>query len=316
MTKRSAGPPRGMLRMVLRNPKVRVGIVILLVLGAAAASHPLLQATVWRGKGAVYHPETGFDLSLTHPTGPSGQHLLGTDALGRDVLSSLTFSLAPALEVSMLAALVVFVASLVLGSMAAYFRGWFDHVVTSLGDTLTLIPATLALLVVGLGRPAFGPIDAGLLFGLLYGLGPATLLLRSRALSVMEKPFIEAARGAGSGPAHVTRLHLFPHLLPYVGIQMMGAAIGSLVAMAFVQYLGASGQSRVGLGAMIYSGIDFQPVLPSGYGSFNLGEYSSRISWWSMLTAGSAMTVLSAAFYLIAVGSRDAVTPKAHANGD
>ncbi|MGQ0848818.1 MAG: ABC transporter permease [Actinomycetota bacterium] len=303
---------RGPMGAVIRHPKVRLGLGFLLVLMVLAIAHPVLQANIWDGQGSVYHPETGYDLNLSHPTGPSWSHPLGTDALGRDVMSSLTFSLAPALQVTVLAALAVCLLSLVIGSVAAYYGGWVDQVVTSLGDAIVLIPPTLALLVVGLGRPGFGPVDAGLLFGLIYGLGPATLLIRSRALSVIEKPFIEAARAAGSGPRRIIGVHLVPHLLPFAGIQMMTAAIGSLVAMAFVQYLGATGESRVGLGAMIYSGLDFQPVLPSGYGSFNLGEYTARVGWFSMLSAGLAMTLISTAFYLIAVGCREAVTPKPH----
>jgi peptide/nickel transport system permease protein len=283
-----------------------LAVFVLLLTGAAA--HPLLQATTWDGQEPIYSPETGHDRDLEHPTGPSVAHLLGTDALGRDVLSTLTFSLAPALQVTVLAALLVGLLSISVGSLAAYFRGWVDLAVTSIGDAVTLLPPTIALLVVGVGKPAFGMIDAGLLFGLLYGLGPATLVVRSRALSVIEKPFLDAARIAGSGPGRIIRTQMLPHLLPYAGIQMMGAGIGALTSVAFIQYLGATDESRVGLGSMIYTAIDVQPVL-TGLGSFNMGEFHARIGWTSLLAAGLAMTLIAAAIYLIAVGSRDAVIP-------
>ncbi len=289
------------------NGKVRIGLVMLAGLLGLAAAHPLLVATVWEGQGSVYHPETGHDPAIDHPSAPSSDHWLGTDALGRDVMSSLTFSLTPALQVAWLAALVVGALALGAGALAAYFRGWVDALVTSLGDALSLIPPTIALLVVGWGRPSFGVIDAGLLFGILFGLGPAVLVIRSRALAVAVKPFVDAARVAGSGPRRIIGVHFLPHLVPYAGIQMMSAGIWALASVAFVQYLGATNQSRVGLGAMIYSGLDFQPVLPTGYGSFNLGDYTARIGWTSMLSAGLAMTLISASFYLLAVGSRDAV---------
>jgi peptide/nickel transport system permease protein len=227
------------------------------------------------------------------------------------VLSTLTFSLAPALQVTVLAALLVGLLSIAVGSLAAYFRGWVDLAVTSVGDAFSLLPPAIALLVVGVGKPAFGMIDAGLLFGLLYGLGPAALVIRSRALSVIEKPFIDAARIAGAGSGRIIGTQMLPHLLPYAGIQMMGAAIGALTSVAFIQYLGATDQSRVGLGSMIYTAIDIQPVLPTGYGSFNMGDFHARIGWTSLLAAGLAMTLIAAAFYLIAVGSRDAVIPNA-----
>jgi peptide/nickel transport system permease protein len=301
----------GVGRRVLRHLKVRVGLAVSVLLLIGAAAHPLLQATIWDGQESIYGPETGHDRGLEHPTGPSVAHPLGTDALGRDVLSILAFSLAPALQVTVLAALLVGLLSIAVGSLAAYFRGWVDLAVTSIGDAVTLLPPTIALLVVGVGKPAFGTIDAGLLLGLLYGLGPAALVVRSRALQVIEKPFLDAARIAGSGPGRIIRTQMLPHLLPYAGIQMMGAGIGALTSVAFIQYLGATDQSRVGLGSMIYTAIDVQPVLPTGagYGSFNMGDFHARIGWTSLLSAGLAMTLIAAAFYLIAVGSRDAVIP-------
>ena len=300
-------------RSVLRHHKVRLGLAIFALMLTGAAAHPVLQATIWNGQDSIYGPEIGHDRALEHPTGPSVAHPLGTDALGRDVLSTLTFSLAPALQVTVLAALLVGLLSITVGSLAAYFRGWVDLAVTSIGDAVTLLPPAIALLVVGVGKPAFGMIDAGLLLGLLYGLGPAALVVRSRALQVIEKPFLDAARMAGSGPGRIIRTQMLPHLLPYAGIQMMGAGIGALTSVAFIQYLGATDQSRVGLGSMIYTAIDFQPVLPTGagYGSFNMGDFHARIGWTSLLAAGVAMTLIAAAFYLIAVGSRDAVIPNA-----
>jgi ABC-type dipeptide/oligopeptide/nickel transport system permease subunit len=103
---------------------------------------------------------------------------------------------------------------------------------------------------------------------------------------------------------------MLPHLLPYAGIQMMGAGIGALTSVAFIQYPGATDQSQVGLGSMIYTAIDIQPVL-TGIGSFNMGDFHARIGWTSLVAAGLSMTLIGAAFYLIAVGSRDAVIPEA-----
>jgi ABC-type dipeptide/oligopeptide/nickel transport system permease subunit len=287
-----------------------VGLALLCLLAGLAVAHPLLQATVWEGKGSIYHPETGHDPTIEHPSGPSSAHWLGTDALGRDVLSSLTFSLLPALQVALLTALLVGALSLLAGSLSAYLRGWADTALTSIGDALSLIPPTIALFVVGLGRPRFGMIDAALLFGILYGLGPAQLVIRSRALSVVAKPFVDAARVAGAGSRRIMGVHLLPHLVPYAGIQMMSAGIWALASVAFVQYLGATDQARIGLGSMIYSSLDFQPVLPAGYGSFNLGDYTARIGWTAMTSAALAMTLISSALYLLAVGSREALVPE------
>jgi hypothetical protein len=118
--------------------------------------------------------------------------------------------------------------------------------------------------------------------------------------SSSQKPFLDAARISGSGPGRI---------LPYAGIQMMGAGIGALTSVAFIQYLGATDESQVGLGSMIYTAIDIQPVL-TGIGSFKMGDFHARIGWTSLLAAGLAMTLIGAVFYLIAVGSRDAIIPE------
>ena len=146
-------PATGTGRRVLRHLKVRLGLAIFVLLLAGAAAHPLLQATIWNGQESIYGPETGHDRDLEHPTGPSAAHPLGTDALGRDVLSTLTFSLAPALQVTVLAALLVGLLSIAVGSLAAYFRGWVDLAVTSVGDAFSLLPPAIALLSGG-GRQA------------------------------------------------------------------------------------------------------------------------------------------------------------------
>jgi peptide/nickel transport system permease protein len=295
---------------ILGDPKVRAGLVLLVFLTGLAISHPVLRDTVWAEEGLLYHPETGHDSELVHPSGWSAQHWLGTDPLGRDVFSTLTFSLRPALVVAVLAAAAVGVLSLLAGSMAAYFRGLLDQTITSLADALTLLPPAIALLVVGLDRPAFGVVDAGLLFGVSYGLGPATLVVRSRARSLMVKPFIDCSRVAGSGARRIISFDLIPHLLPYAGVQMMAAGIGALTTVAFIQYLGATDAARMSLGSMIYTAIDVQPVLPPGFGTFNLGDYSARIAWNAIASAGLAMTLIAVAFYLIATGTRDAVVPE------
>ena len=306
---RHIGLSGGTIAHVLRNRKVQLGLLILVLLTVAALAHPLLETTLWSGKGGIYHPETGNDRTLENPTGVSANHWLGTDSLGRDVFSALTFSLADAIALSVVVAIVVAVLSLTAGSLAAYFRGWADTVFTNVGDALALLPPAIALMVVGLNRNDFGPLEAGLLFGILYGLGPAALVIRSRALTVIEKPFIDAAKVSGAGPRRILGTHLLPHLLPYAGVHMMTAVIGALVTQAFIQYQGAT-ENRVGLGSMIYSGLDFQPVLPTGYGTFNLGDYTARVGWTSLFSAALAMTLIAVAFYLIAVGSRDAIVPK------
>ena len=73
--------------MFAQNRLAVAGIILILLFGLMAISHPILRATVW--KSDIYDPELGYDAKTMHPSSPSSTHLLGTDALGRDVLSML-----------------------------------------------------------------------------------------------------------------------------------------------------------------------------------------------------------------------------------
>lgn len=279
-----------------RNVKMRTGLALLFLFCLLAVSHPVLRATVWGDEPAVYHPETGYDIG-THPSAPSARHLLGTDALGRDVLSLLTFALAPTLMVVLTAAAVIGLLSTTSGAVAAFFRGKTDGLLSRIADALVLLPPPIALLVVALDRPDFGPVDMGLLYGFLFGLGPAAVVVRSRALAVMGKPFVEAARASGGGAGWIIRTHLVPHLLPYAAVQMMAGVTGAVITAGFLELLGAA-RTRIGLGSLVYLGLTYQGVV------------SSRVAWSQLLAGALSISLLASAFYLLSVGLREAIDPR------
>ena len=183
-------------RQVRSNPKIAMGAAILLFFGLVIAANPLLWATVWEGQERLYDPVIGYDHMIVHPSAPSVTHWLGTDSLGRDVTSMFTLAAQSSVAVAVAAALASGAVSLVLGSLAAYHRRWVDAVVTHMSDAMVLLPALLAVWIVGVGRPdeTFGAVQVGAVFGLVYGLGPATAAVRAAGLVVMAKPFVEAAR--------------------------------------------------------------------------------------------------------------------------
>src|SRR5690606_5828964 len=210
-------------RQVRRNPKIVTGVAILGLFVLVIVANPLLWATVWDGQERLYDPVIGFDHMIIHPSAPSGAHWLGTDSLGRDVTSMFTLAARSSVTVAVAAALVSGVVSLCLGSLAAYHRKWVDAVVTHTSDAMVLLPALLAVWVVGLGRPdaSFGALQVGAVFGLVYGLGPATAAVRAAGLVVMARPFVEAARLVGAGGYWTMSRHLWPHLVPHAAVQAM-----------------------------------------------------------------------------------------------
>lgn len=280
----------------VRHPATIAGAAILVLFTLAAAAHPLLVGTVW--PPSVYDPVHGFDPAVAHPSGPSAPHVLGTDPLGRDVASMVTFTLRSALTIAIVTAVVTGLVALVIGAVAAYWRGPVDTVLSNLSDAMLLLPAPIAMIAFGIARPGiFGPVAFGLAYGLLAGAGAAAVTVRSYGLTVMAKPFIDAARIAGGGATHIIARHLAPHLAPLAAIQTMLAVTGAIVASGFVEYLTPGQTERLGLGSVVYYGLTYQQVLGGGIA-------------WSALAAGAlTISAICAAFYLLSVGLRETLDP-------
>jgi peptide/nickel transport system permease protein len=289
---------RAVARELARDGPFMAGVVLLAGFLLLALAHPVLMTTTWAGEHAVYHPVSGHDPAMGHPAPPQPRHLLGTDALGRDVLSMLTFATRGTLVVGLTTAVVVGLLSLLVGTVSAYWRGPVDIALSHLSDGMLLLPAPIAMIAVGLARPGLlSPLWFGLAYGLLTGLGAAAIVVRSHGLVVMAKPFIDAARVAGGGAWHIMRAHLVPHLLPLAAIQTMLAVTGAIVVSGFVEFMSPGRADRVGYGSLVYSGLTYQEIVAGG-------------TAWAVLLAGAlAISLLCAAFYLLSVGLRRRVDP-------
>lgn len=296
-----APPQRRGMGFVVSHPKVLAGIGILALFVFLAVAQPLLEATVWSRQPQLYDPEFGFDSSIAHPSAPSTTHWLGTSSLGRDVFAMLLHATRPTLLVALSAGLSIGVVAVLLGSIAAFRRGWVDGFISHLSDAMVLLPAMLAVFVLGISRSdeEFGALHVGLSFGVLYGLGPATATVRAAAMTVVAKGFMDAARVAGGGGFWVVSRHVLPHLYPHAAVQAMIGATGAIIADAFLSFRSAVGED-VGFGQMVYDGLVW-----SGY----LAGIADT-PWWIMLTGAGGITLLAAAFYLVGVGLREALDPR------
>lgn len=282
------------------NVKLMTGIAFVVFFLLVVAAHPVFQNTIWEGQFTLYDPFIGYDTQVVHPSGPSGKHWLGTDSLGRDVVSMFTYSARYSVVVALTAGLATGVVSLALGSIAAYRRGWLDGFVTHVSDAMVFLPALLVVYIIGVGAdPAgFGAWEVGVTFGVLYGLGPATATVRAAALSVMERPFIAAARLAGAGMGRTVTRHLLPHLVPHAAVQAMIGVAGAVIAEGFLAFRSGVG-SNIGFGYLVYEGLT--------WGEMFAGVLDTP--WWVMITGSMGITLLAGAFYLIGVGLREIFDP-------
>lgn len=297
----TAASPRRTRRAILTNAKILSGVAILAAFALLTIAQPLLNATVWAGQQHMYDPQFGFDSTIAHPSAPSARHWLGTSSLGRDVFSMFTHATRPTFLVAMSAAASIAVASLALGSIAAFRKGWVDGFVSHLSDAMVLLPAMVAVFVLGIGRSdeEFGSLHVGLSFGVLYGLGPATATVRAAAMTVVAKPFLDSARVAGGGGRWIVTRHVLPHLYSHAAVQAMIGATGAVIADAFLSFRSAVGED-VGFGQMVYDGIVWSSLMAG----------IAAIPWWIMLAGAGGITLLAAAFYLVGVGLREALDPR------
>jgi len=294
--------PRRQSRRVhlMANAKLVSGLALVAFFLLLILAHPLFQATIWEREFRVYDPFIGYDTQVVHPAGPSADHWLGTDSLGRDVVSMFTYSARYSVVVALSAGLAIGVVSLLFGSIAAYKRGWLDSVVTHFSDAMVFLPALLAVYIIGVGQDpgGFGALAVGVTFGVLYGLGPATATVRAAALGVMAKPFIDVARLAGAGMTRTVTRHLLPHLVPHAAVQAMIGVAGAVTAEAFLAFRSGVGDN-IGFGYLVFEGLT--------WGELFAGVLDTP--WWVMSTGSAGITLLAGAFFLIGAGLREIFDP-------
>ena len=219
--------------------------------------------------------------------GPSAAHLLGTDTLGRDVLSRLIWGAQPTLGGVLVAVLVFVVVGVLLGLAAGYYRGWVDGAVGAFADILMSIPGVVLILAV-LAIFQQQLLPAMLMLGAL-GAGSLIRVARATVLSVRSELFVSAAKISGLRSAPILFRHILPSLVGPAAIQ------ASLFA---VTVLGV----QTGLG---FLNLGVVPPAPSWGGM--VGEAAGNLAQagWLLLVSGATISIVSLALALIGDGIRD-----------
>lgn len=245
--------------------------------------HPLLMATIW--SPGVYHPIVGFDDTLSHPSPPSPRHLLGTDPMGRDVLSQLLYGARTSFGIGLLAGVVAAFLATLTGLVSGYQGGWVDAMLMGLSDVFILMPPPVILLIIGLLLDLRWP-SLALIYGILAGMGVPALIVRTYVRSIKIRPFVDAARVAGGGWGHIIRYHLLPFVLPLSFLFLAFTATGVVLTEAVLSFFGRT-RIRLSWGTMIWlTQITFR--------------WSPRGEPWNaLLPPVFAIMLFCSAFYLI-----------------
>ena len=223
---------------------------------------------------------------------PSGEHWLGTDALGRDVFSRIVVGARWSLGGAFVVTVLVTVVGTVIGAASGFVGGRFDTVVMRVVDALLAFPTLLlALAIVGV----MGPGLRGVLTGLVaVGWADYARVVRGIVLSLREREYVAAARSAGGGQGHILTRHVLPNVVSPV-IVLASLEMGQLI-------LALAGLSFLGLGA--------QPPTPEWGTMLNDGRVFLLTAPQLMIYPGIAISLAVMGLNLLGDGLRDILDPR------
>jgi len=278
--------PRTVLAALLRSPTALFGVVTLALFIGVALAAPLL---------APHGPSApNLLLRLAPPAWISGDaaHLLGTDHLGRDILSRLLYGTRIALAVGALGVTLAALIGITLGALAGYAGGWTDTVISRFIDTLLAIPNVILYLAVLF---AFGASLTTLVL-VIGGVGWTTFarVVRAEALALRNREFVEASRASGQRPALVLLKHVLPNVMAPILV------VGTL-NVATVIILEAS---------LSFLGLGVQPPTVTWGRMLADGRNYVATAWWLATFPGLAITLLCLALIFIGDWLRDLLDPR------
>jgi peptide/nickel transport system permease protein len=242
--------------------------------------------------GPALAPYDPLEVTVDRLQAPGFDHLLGTDGLGRDILSRLLTGARLSLGTALLASALVTVIGVVLGTLAGFYGGFLDRVLMRTVDVVLAVPGlALALAVTGLFRQSLTAVMLGLVT--IWWAGYARVV-RGLVLAVRERPFVEAARSSGATSTRVILRHVLPSVVSPV-IVLATLEIGQLV-------LAVSGLTFLGLGA--------PPPTPEWGAMLNESRTYFLSDPQVVLIPGLTISLAVLGFNLLGDGLRDALDPR------
>jgi peptide/nickel transport system permease protein len=279
-----AGWMRALALRVLRDPRARVGLVVLILVALSALFAPLL---------APYDPAAQLDIARLQSQPPSLSHLMGTDPFSRDVLSRLLYGTRISLAIGLGAVALSLSFGIAVGATAGLAGGWVDAVLMRIVDAALSVPRVLVLILVVSLWEGVGLVSLTLL---LAGTGwfAVSRLVRTETRAITDRDFVVAARALGISPLRLMVRHVLPNVLA-------PALVSATLGIANVILLEAG---------LSYLGIGVRPPTAS-WGTI-IQDGAERVSelWWLTLFPGLAIIVTVFACNALGDALRDALDPR------
>jgi len=260
---------------------VVVAVVLLVALGADLVT--------------PYHPNQPQQVGVL--SAPTLAHVLGTDQLGRDVLSRIIYGTRTSVQAGVVSVGFALITGVFLGLLAGYYGSWIDDVLMLLVDALWSFPTLVLALAIA---ASLGPglTNAMLAIGIVFTPVFARLV-RGQTLSVRERDFVVAARALGARPGRIMLLHIWPNVTAPIIVQTSLLVASAIVVEAALSFLGLGTEPPTS---------SWGSMLKVGY------QYMQQAPWLSF-APGAAIFVTVLALNLLGDGLRRALDPRLLSQG-
>jgi len=272
------------MNLILNNPLTTFGLLVILALLITAAFAPFLAPFPDQGKGL-----SNLDERLEPPT---FKHPLGTDNLGRDILSRIIFGARISLKAAIIVVMISMSIGVPLGLIAGYFGGKTDEFIMRFADMILAFPSLLLAIAI---VASLGPSLINALIAIALPWWPwYTRLMRSQVISAKEMQFVESARAIGASRWRIMFRHILPNCLSPIIVNATVDMGYVILAIASLGFLGLGTQPPAAdWGVMVSDGREF-----------------FMKQWWISTFSGAAIFLTVLTFNLVGDGIREAMDPK------
>lgn len=225
---------------------------------------------------------------------PSLEHWLGTDELGRDILSRMIWGARASLMAGVISVMIALAVGVPLGLFAGYFGGWVDQIIARMTDALLAMP----FLILAIALAAFlGPSLTNAMIAIGLSAVPIFIrLTRGQVLSVKTEDYVEGARAIGLGHLRIMSHYILPNVIPPLVVQSTLTLATAIIAEASLSFLGLGQQPPApSWGTMLATAKNFLEQAP-----------------WMAIWPGTAIFIVVMGFNLLGDGLRDALDPREH----
>ncbi len=270
-----------LIRRFTRRPPAILGASVILAFVVVAVFAPWL---------APYDPQATNWSKIRKP--PDPQNWLGTDDLGRDVLSRVIWGARVSLLAGVVSILIALLLGVPLGLISGYYGSWIDQVIMRLTDALLAFPFLILAIALAV---TLGPSLANATLAIGVSAAPGFIrLTRAQVLAVREEEYVQAARALGASDLRIIGRHVLPNSFAPLLVQATVSIAGAIIAESTLSFLG----------------LGVQPPTPSWGSMLNVAQGFLQQAPWMAWWPGLAIFVTVLAFNLAGDGLRDALDPK------